>query len=368
MKKIFTFFAAMTFVLSMNAAPETVYFVNALDWTGTIKAYGWGGTKTDTWPGNPMTKETEQIAGKDVYSYTKEAGTYPNIIFNNGSKQTADLKWNAGKYYVIDGWYTKEEVAEKLGQPIEDVYIVAGQSALMGSEWSTADPVNKMTKQADGSYKLVKENLQLAIGSYEYKVTKNYSWDWCLPVEGNNTLKIATAGTYTVTFTLNAALDNISAQATLTQKDPNQEVKLPVVVLAGEMNEWSTTATPFVAAADSLTASVAVELQAQTYAFKVVVDNSWLSNLTEITRDACSNIVFDVLDGEETNAKIVADVAGTYTFVWTYADKTLSVTFPTVSAVEDVQADSHTKKFIRNGQLYIIRDGVQFNILGQVTK
>ena len=106
MKKIFTFFAAMTFVLSMNAAPETVYFVNALDWTGTIKAYGWGGTKTDTWPGNPMTKETEQIAGKDVYSYTKEAGTYPNIIFNNGSKQTADLKWNAGKYYVIDGWYT----------------------------------------------------------------------------------------------------------------------------------------------------------------------------------------------------------------------------------------------------------------------
>jgi len=59
MKKIFTFFAAMTFVLSMNAAPETVYFVNALDWTGTIKAYGWGGTKNDTWPGNPMTKETE---------------------------------------------------------------------------------------------------------------------------------------------------------------------------------------------------------------------------------------------------------------------------------------------------------------------
>ena len=105
---------------------ETVYFVNAANWTGTINAYAWEPVQNANWPGAPATKEAEQIAGYDVYSYTAEAGTYANVIFNNGSSQTADLKWTAGKYYVLDGWYTKEEAEAKLATPIEDevVYFV----------------------------------------------------------------------------------------------------------------------------------------------------------------------------------------------------------------------------------------------------
>ena len=105
---------------------ETVYFVNAQGWTGTINAYAWEPAQNANWPGAPATKEAEQIGGYDVYSYTAEAGTYANVIFNNGSVQTADLKWTAGKYYVLDGWYTKEEAEAKLATPIEDevVYFV----------------------------------------------------------------------------------------------------------------------------------------------------------------------------------------------------------------------------------------------------
>ena len=133
MKKIFTFFAALVCAVSMFAAQETVYFVNAQKWTGTINAYAWTSSSNASWPGLSATKEAEQIAGCDIYSYTAEAGTYANIIFNNGSMQTADLKWTAGKYYCKDGWYTKEEVAVKLGQPIEyeSVYFVNVQG------WST---------------------------------------------------------------------------------------------------------------------------------------------------------------------------------------------------------------------------------------
>ena len=133
MKKIFTFFAALVCAVSMFAAQETVYFVNAQKWTGTINAYAWTSSSNASWPGVAATKEAEQIAGCDIYSYTAEAGTYANIIFNNGSMQTADLKWTAGKYYCKDGWYTKEEVAVKLGQPIEyeSVYFVNVQG------WST---------------------------------------------------------------------------------------------------------------------------------------------------------------------------------------------------------------------------------------
>ena len=126
MKKIFTFFAALVCAVSMFAAQETVYFVNAQKWTGTINAYAWTSSSNASWPGVAATKEAEPVAGFDVYSYSAEAGTYASVIFNDGSKQTADLKWTAGKYYVKDGWYTKEEAASKLGQPIEyeSVYFV----------------------------------------------------------------------------------------------------------------------------------------------------------------------------------------------------------------------------------------------------
>ena len=108
---------------------ETVYFVNAANWT-KVNAYAWDPVQNANWPGKAATKEAEQIAGYDVYSYTAEAGTYANVIFNNGSgQQTADLKWTAGKYYVKDGWYTKEEAEAALAKPVEyeSVYFVDNQ-------------------------------------------------------------------------------------------------------------------------------------------------------------------------------------------------------------------------------------------------
>ena len=134
---------------------ETVYFVNAANWT-KVNAYAWTTDPNASWPGAAATKEAEQIGGYDVYSYTAEAGTYANVIFNNGSQQTADLKWTAGKYYCKDGWYTKEEAAAKLGQPVEyeSVYFVDNQG------WGKANiytwtpevatwPGVAMTKEAD---------------------------------------------------------------------------------------------------------------------------------------------------------------------------------------------------------------------------
>ena len=135
---------------------ETVYFVNAANWT-KVNAYAWTTDPNASWPGAAATKEAEQIAGYDVYSYTAEAGTYANVIFNNGSgQQTADLKWTAGKYYVKDGWYTKEEAEAKLAAPVEyeSVYFVDNQG------WGKANiytwtpevatwPGVAMTKEAD---------------------------------------------------------------------------------------------------------------------------------------------------------------------------------------------------------------------------
>ena len=135
---------------------ETVYFVNAANWT-KVNAYAWTTDPNDSWPGVAATKEAEQIAGFDVYSYTAAPSTYANVIFNNGSgQQTADLVWTAGKYYVKDGWYTKEEAEAKLAAPVEyeSVYFVDNQG------WGKANiytwtpevatwPGVAMTKEAD---------------------------------------------------------------------------------------------------------------------------------------------------------------------------------------------------------------------------
>ena len=217
----------------------------------------------------------------------------------------------------------------------------------------------------------------LATGiEYKMKVT-NGTWDksWGFDAvknapagvkadnDGNIVFHMAAAGNVIVAFDgANITLQGNFGQGSVTPG-------LPTVVLAGEMNEWSTTANKFVPAKDSLTASVSVNLEAKTYQFKVVVDNTWQTNISAtMTRNNCTNWAFSVMDGEETNAKITADVAGSYTFVWTYATNSLSVIYPSLSAVEDVQTKKNATKYIQNGQLYIIRDGVRYNSLGQVVE
>ena len=135
---------------------ETVYFVNAANWT-KVNAYAWTTDPIVAWPGAEATKEAEQIAGYDVYSYTLEAGAAANVIFNNGSgQQTADLVWTAGKYYVKDGWYTKEEAEAKLAAPVEyeSVYFVDNQGWGKANIYTWTPEVGTwpgvaMTKEAD---------------------------------------------------------------------------------------------------------------------------------------------------------------------------------------------------------------------------
>lgn len=133
-----------TFTVTANVAlvanfkeveTETVYFVNNQGWEN-VNVYAWTTVPNAEWPGVAATKETEQICGYDVYSYTAEAGAYAAVIFNNGNDhQTADLVWTAGKYYVQNGWYTREEAEALLaGTDIPSVitYVLRG----VGGDWT----------------------------------------------------------------------------------------------------------------------------------------------------------------------------------------------------------------------------------------
>ncbi len=140
---------------------------------------------------------------------------------------------------------------------------------------------------------------------------------------------------------------------------PTPEKKLPVVVLAGTMNGWSTTANVMTPAADSLTASVTVALEAGKDTFKIVSDDKWLSlngegeTLYGFHRDWTTASHVNGVDVR--NFELTADVAGDYTFTWTYADSTLAITFPK-KQVTPIDAEK-----------YIVHwDATPENVVGQV--
>ena len=310
-----------------KAAPatETVYFINTKKWAA-VTAHVWGGKAAESaWPGKATVKETEKVAGYDVYSFTANVGDYANIIFNNnnGGSQTADLVWTAGKYYVIDmGWLTKEEAETKLAAPLPETWNIVGDAGLMGKGWDLNAAENAMTQQADGTYLLEKKDITITAGTYEYKAAKDHGWTVAVPQDGNQKLTISKSGIYDITFVLNVTAKTLKATATLKK----EAVVIPDVIIAGDMNSWNQTKDKFTMSADSLTATFKTTLAVKNYGFKMIVGGAWHSDGKTITRAANSTKFTGA--NSSTNSTLKADIAGEYLFTWEYATKTLTVTYP----------------------------------------
>ena len=157
----------------------TVYFVNTISWT-KVNGFVWPaeGNAPKAWPGEAMKKESEKLQGFDVYSY-KFPKSCINIIFNDGTTQTIDLKWNTDKPYFVPSdkndagkyqgtWYAKSEVpsSEDPGQggdpqPTAKFYIT-GNDELVGESkaWNpdaiavTEDSYTFKNLAADKDYKM----------------------------------------------------------------------------------------------------------------------------------------------------------------------------------------------------------------------
>ena len=227
MKKI-TWFMSCLFLLfvAMQARAADVY-VETSD--PTFNVYTWSPESYGGWPGKLLTDEAVggtlvTVDGKDYYMFSIESkdanGGIRYIIFNKDGQQTANIPLVDGdNYFVYPGGenrddYTKYESLTP--PPVIEVtsYTIAGEEALMGSNWNPADTNNDMTQQ-DSVYVLTKENLELEARSYEYKAVGNHAWGtWELPQQGNQSLTIGEAGIYNVTFTLTLGDENtLVAQA-----------------------------------------------------------------------------------------------------------------------------------------------------------
>lgn len=202
-------------------------------------------------------------------------------------------------------------------------YTVAGNLAsVFGESWNPEYAANDMELQNDGTYKWEKTELTLSAGVIEFKVCEDHAWTNCWPSQ-NYELNISEDGIYTITITFDPSSNNdVNAVATKTgsaEVDPTASIK-------GSWDGWAQEVV-FTLAADKKSASGVVNItEATDYTFKVILNGGdWRSNGYTYHREytGASGIT-----GNADNMVLTADVAGEYTFTWTFETNALNITFP----------------------------------------
>ena len=250
-------------------------------------------------------------AGKWGYSNLKSA--IENVFEAEDNNISFVLAADGDLTITFDGTYIELTTTSSFAAP---VYTIVGDAAVTGCHWDVNSVENQMVQDATdkNQFTLVKTVTAVA-GEYDYKAIRNHSYDW--EVASGTKLEIEKDGTGTITYTLDVSTKKLTAVVSdWVEGSVAQEVTL---VGIGEDKE-------FTEAADHKTTSVAVELEANSvYTFEVVVNSVYMKNNGTMWRGNCTNWTFK---SEENNAHIVTDLAGTYTFTWTYEGDKLSVTYP----------------------------------------
>ena len=316
MKKFLTLLAALLLLGSMSVVHADTYTVAGSE----PLIFG------DTW--NPENASADMTHNGDVWVFAK------NVTLSSGSvefKVCQNHDWSPsypsnnyvldipadGTYWVIitfDGTNVKAAAASS--------FTVAGDKEALfgtGTTWSPSTDANDMTWDSESSvFKFEKEHVELS-GNVLFKVCANHGWDFALPSD-NYSLPIAESGEYTVTITFNPATATVSASAVLEQA----AVVIPTIKLHGDFTgSWADT-DEFTVADGNLTASLTKTIGIGSYEFGVKIDGTWTSNGSPFTR---ANPSYEISSGSG-NCTFVADASGEYTFTWTYATNTLSVTYP----------------------------------------
>ncbi len=188
---------------------KTVYFTNNKGWN-TVNIFFWDGSVGTSWPGEAMNYVGKNDGGEDVYCYTISKDT-PNIIFNNGSEQTVDIKSgvedNAGFYLdkKTDKWtvgtWTNTTFKPSTGSgaagggftakvtiPSDGVYQLsvihsnqgdptAGITAAIRSVYVDGEDVGSLVFPAMSFTKQVSSHLRLELTAGEHEVVIKYDTD-----------------------------------------------------------------------------------------------------------------------------------------------------------------------------------------------
>lgn len=225
--------------------------------------------------------------------------------------------------------------AEKIGEAVipEKIWTIAGETALMGSDWKADDSANDMTKQEDGTFKLVKDSVALTANrGYMFKVVANHSWDINYGADGmadgdNCTLTVEADSIYNVTFTFDPESKALTATA---EPIVSEEPIEPVI----EVDTWTIAGVTALCGSDWNPADTANDMTMQADStFVLVKENVTLVANTEYEFKVVGNHTWDINYGADgvaygANCFFTVEAAGVYTvtFTWNYAKKELLAT------------------------------------------
>lgn len=232
------------------------------------------------------------------------------------------------------------------------VYSIAGAEAIFGDNWNEKEG-NEMTRQDDGTYKLVLNDVELAASTYEYKVVVNHAWNNG-EAGTNSALEIETSGLYNITFTYNPTTTETSAVARLIE----EEEVIPSVQIAATFNNWAPA--DLILADDKQTASITYSLQESSVvdSLKLLIATNWKGNGASLTRQ---NNTVNELNENTDNILLDVDQTGDYTFTWTFEGNILTVSYPELvidncaKAAKAAMSVSGNNVPYNNGQEYTLR-------------
>ena len=314
--------ATVSFDLNVEIIEPEFYVIGSFNsWAKFVPVYDWFYEFEDLTPGDYQLKVTTAPNWSEAYGYDALTIKHAGLSKDNEGNICFTISNESGMNFVSVEFEKNEEGLSRfavIGTYVKPTFTVVGVEALVGYNWDAGLNVaeNEMLEDPEtGNYELEKEDVMLAAGDYEYQVAMNHNWRGV----DNSTLTITESGRYNVTFTYVPSTGATSAVAELQEAI----VVIPTVAVKGSWNEWaaSTTLTP---AENKETASVTIELAAGSYEFGMEINSNWTANGSAFTRDANSKAV----SGSTGNMTIVADVAGEYTFTWTFDGNLLSIAYP----------------------------------------
>lgn len=190
--------------------------------------------------------------------------------------------------------------------------------------WTAMGAGNVTMTENEGWYEARMENVFAPYNFLFNKAADN--WEIKTPDVTNNTassLCMHVTNTGVLTATVSEGCEDLD--------DPTAPLVRPVVKLLG-LNTWDVEGGYTMAEADDQNScSYTATLTAGTHEFKIYTANDFAYNGAnyEIKRAYCTDVQL-YNSGLEPNVKLVADMAGEYTFIYTYDTRKLSVIYPEI--------------------------------------
>lgn len=338
-KRLLSLFLAFAMVLTMVQLPGAekvqaaevsvkLYFelpeeTNAGDWA--VNAWGTnvnvsGGSDVrigGNWGG--QVKPSLLSDDKVGWGYVTVSGTVSGFQFVQWVKDDKDSTteptkydcWNAqiaeGEYTEAyfspsdEKWYTSSEKTHEIKEPeIRNIFVLAGDSGLAGSNWNEKDMNNKLTQDSSDTNKFSITYTNVSPGTYSYKIlqdpeNKGWSLPWGNGSGGGGNRSVIVSVPSNVTFTIDLTDPNkdvIDQGVTVTMEEclvKKLEIDTDYAVKGGS-NTLSSTGVYY-----NGQVAAGTEVSDITYELKQATDGASMSGNTITLTEAFSGNTIDVV-------------------------------------------------------------------------